>query len=234
MFELSELRDREGVFRDRTDAGVRLAEFIRAQERASRPIVLALPAGGVPVATPLAAILEGELDVAVASKITLPWNTEVGYGAVAFDGSVILNEALVRSVGLDRDEVARGIAATRAKVERRVRNLRVGRGPMAIEGETVIVVDDGIASGFTMRVVLAALRTFRPARLVVAAPTAPLRSARELEGSVDAVYIANVRTGASFAVASAYRHWYDVSEDEARAILAREVEDRARPARAMK
>jgi putative phosphoribosyl transferase len=98
----------------------------------------------------------------------------------------------------------------------------------------VIVVDDGIASGFTMRVVLAVLRTLHPARLLVAVPTAPVRSARELEGSVDAVYVANVRTGVSFAVASAYQHWYDVAEDEAQAILARAGECRARLATATK
>jgi len=220
MLELSELRDREGVFRDRADAGVRLAELIEAHERPSHPLVLALPAGGVPVAAPVAKKLDGELDVAVASKITLPWNTEVGYGAVAFDGSVLLNDAMLRSAGLDHDEVDRGIAVTRAKVERRVRSLRAGCGPFVLEGRTVIVVDDGIASGYTVRVVLAALRALRPARLVVAVPTAPLRSVRELEGSVDALYVANVRTGASFAVASAYRRWYDVDEEEALAILA--------------
>ncbi len=228
MFEVSELRDREGIFRDRTDAGVRLAKLVAAHGRPSLPVVLALPAGGVPVAAPVATMLEGELDVAVASKITLPWNTEVGYGAVAFDGTVVLNEALVRSVGLDREDVARGIAATRTKVERRVRDLRAGRGPLAIEGRTVLVVDDGIASGFTMRVVLSALRALRPGHLAVAVPTAPLRSVTELERSVDAVYVANVRTGSSFAVASAYRDWYDVDEEEARAILVRAAEGRAR------
>jgi putative phosphoribosyl transferase len=220
VFELSELRDREEVFEDRTDAGVRLAEFIAAHERTRNPLVLALPAGGVPVAAAVAAKLEGELDVAVASKITLPWNTEVGYGAVAFDGSVVINEELVGRVGLGRDEVARGIATTRAKVARRVRSLRAGRGPFVVESRTAIVVDDGIASGFTMRVVLSALRALHPARLVVAVPTAPLSSAQELEGNVDAIYVANIRTGASFAVASAYRHWYDVEEAEAQTILA--------------
>jgi predicted phosphoribosyltransferase len=89
-------------------------------------------------------------------------------------------------------------------------------------GRTAIVVDDGIASGFTMRIVLSALRALRPARLIVAVPTAPLSSVQELEGSVDALYVANVRTGASFAVASAYRRWYDVDEEEALAILVRE------------
>ncbi len=219
MFELRELRDREEVFEDREEAGVRLAELIAAHERPKSPLVLALPAGGVPVAAPLAATLGGELDVAVASKITLPWNTEVGYGAVAFDGSVVLNERMVRSERLDREEIARGIAATRAKVERRVQSLRAGRGPLVLEGRTAIVVDDGIASGFTMRVVLSALQGLRPSRLIVAVPTAALRSARELEGSVDALYVANVRTSPSFAVASAYRRWYDVDEEEALAIL---------------
>jgi putative phosphoribosyl transferase len=222
MFELPELRDRENVFEDRTDAGVRLAELIAAHERPRDPLVLALPAGGVPVAAPVAAKLAGELDVAVASKITPPWNTEMGYGAIAFDGSVVLNEGLVRRVGLDREEVARGIANTRAKVERRVRSLRADRGPFVTQGRTAIVVDDGIASGFTLRVVLSALQALRPARLLVAVPTAPQSSVQQLEGSVDAFYVANVRTGASFAVASAYRRWCDVDEEEALAILARE------------
>jgi predicted phosphoribosyltransferase len=110
------LRDREEVFVDRAAAGEALAGLM-ADTRGSDTVVLAVPAGGVPVAAVLARMLGLALDVAVVSKITLPWNTEAGYGAVAFDGSVVLNEALIQRLALPQAVVDEGIARTRSKVE---------------------------------------------------------------------------------------------------------------------
>jgi predicted phosphoribosyltransferase len=218
--ERPELRDRVGVFRDRTHAGQVVAEMLVGL-RGSEATVLAVPAGGLPVGAAVANALALPLDVAVVSKITLPWNTEVGYGAVAFDGTVRINEELVGSVGLGQQEIQRGIEETTAKVRRRVAALRGAGSAPDLSGRSLVVVDDGLASGFTMRTAVEALRGAGASGIVVAVPTGSLRCVEELTPRADALYCANVRGGWSFAVADAYQHWYDVDEGEARAILAR-------------
>jgi predicted phosphoribosyltransferase len=159
------------------------------------------------------------LDVAVVSKITPPWNSEVGYGAVAFDGSVRLNEATRHGMGLGDAEVRRGIEETLAKVRRRVQRLHGSCDLHAVADRAAILVDDGLASGFTMRVAIEAVRKAGATDIVVAVPTGSLRAVEDLAPQVEELYCANVRAGSSFAVADAYEHWTDVEEHEASAIL---------------
>lgn len=218
ILEVKKFHNRVGIFADRNDAGLVLSELIKPLDL-QHPLVLAVPAGGVPVAAPLAEALGCQLDVAVVSKITLPWNSEAGYGAVAFDNSYLLNEAMIRAVGLDESEVAQGIKTTRAKVLRRVEVLRKGRPMPVLTESDVVVVDDGLASGFTMQVAIAALRWAGAKTLIVAVPTGHERAVNHLTKMVDMVCCANIRSGPSFAVASAYLHWKDVSELEAEQIL---------------
>ncbi|MCK4508279.1 MAG: hypothetical protein KAU27_07065, partial [Desulfuromonadales bacterium] len=139
ILEIEELRDRTGLFADRYEAGQMLPGLVQ-QLSLQHPLVLAIPAGGVPVAVPVAEALGCQLDVAVVSKITLPWNTEAGYGAVAFDGSYLLNEAMISAVGLDEVDVAWGLEKTRSKVVRRVAALRKGRPMPDMTAREVIVV----------------------------------------------------------------------------------------------
>lgn len=214
------LRDRTDVFADRTAAGRALAELLRASF-VEPPRLLAIPAGGVPVAVAVARELGWPLDVAPVSKITLPWNTESGYGAVAFDGSVLLNGALVRECGLTAAQVEHGIAATRAKVARRVARLRGDRGPLELADASVVLVDDGLASGFTMRAAVEACRRAGAAQVAVAVPTGHARAVERLLEDVDLLVCANVRGGPSFAVADAYERWSDVPEAEAELALER-------------
>jgi putative phosphoribosyl transferase len=227
-----ELRDRSRVFRDRAHAGIVLAEML-AELRGDDARIFAIPAGGVPVAAALARALDLPLGVAVVSKVTPPWNSEVGYGAVAFAGSVLLNEPLIQAFGLTRPEVEEGVAATREKVARRVVALG-GEVTAETVGKTSVLVDDGLASGFTMRAAIRALRRVGALRIVIAVPTGSLRTVRLLEPEVDELYCANVRGGQSFAVADAYEHWADVAESEAAALLQRfrsEAAERAGPQR---
>ena len=218
ILEIEKLRDRTGLFADRYEAGQVLSGLV-GQLDLQHPLVFAIPAGGLPVAVPLAEALNCQLDVAVVSKITLPWNTEAGYGAVAFDGSYLLNEAMIRAVGLDESDVTRGLEETRAKVIRRVAALRKGRPMPDMLAHEVIVVDDGLASGFTMRAAVAALRRAGARELIVAVPTGHENSVRSLAEKVDIICCPNIRGGRSFAVASVYQHWSDVSEAEAEQIL---------------
>ncbi|MGW8313348.1 MAG: phosphoribosyltransferase [Desulfuromonadales bacterium] len=218
--EFSGLRDRSGVFADRYDAGAKLAQLV-GEEPLRSPLVLAIPAGGVPVAVVLAESLNCPLDVAVVSKITLPWNSEVGYGAVAFDGSYCLNHDLIESIGLSEDQVSHGIETTRAKVLRRTAMLHGERSRPDLSAHDLILVDDGLASGFTMLVAVAALYRAGARSIRVAVPTGQAESVARIAEQVIMVYCANLRTGYPFAVASAYRSWTDVCEAEALLILMR-------------
>lgn len=220
VHERAELHDRARVFRDRSHAGEVVAAMLE-DLRGSETTVLAVPSGGLPVAAAVAGSLELPLDVAVVSKITLPWNTEVGYGAVAFDGTIRLNDALVADLGLARDVVRRGIEETRAKVARRVAELRGAQPELDLSGRCAVVVDDGLASGFTMGTAVEALRNSGAGRLLVAVPTGSLRAVERLVPEVDDLHCANVRGGFRFAVADAYEAWRDVGESEARAIFER-------------
>lgn len=207
---------RNPVFPHRRAAGERLAGLL-AKYKGSDATVLAIPAGGVPVGVQLARSLGLPMQVAPVSKVLLPWTTESGYGAVAFDGTVWIDESAVESYRLGKEQVEKAIADARAKVERR--RARFCGEPLAIKGRTVILVDDGIAAGSTMRTAIAALRNLGAARVVVAVPTAHDRSLATLRALADEAVCANVRGGPRFAVADAYEEWHDVSDDEAEAML---------------
>lgn len=217
--EVKSLRERSGIFHDRTDAGEILAELV-ATVQIARPLVLAIPAGGVPVAARVARKLGCCLDVAVVSKVTVPWNSEAGYGAVAFDGTVRLNERLLARLGLSDEQIRRGIEQTREKVFRRVELFRADRPFPEVAGRTVVLVDDGLASGFTMQVAVEALRKGGAEHLVAAVPTGHLQAVQNLAAQVDQLCCVNIRSGWSFAVAAAYRNWRDVTERQAARILA--------------
>ncbi len=208
------------MFRDRVEAGELLATMLQ-DYRGTDALVLGIPAGGVPVAAAIAAQLALALDVAVVSKATLPWNTEAGYGAVAFDGTVRLNKVLLSELRLTDADIEHGIAETREKVARRVKALRGDRLPWDLKGRSSILVDDGLASGFTMRVAVEALRNCGAGRVIVAVPTAHRQAVRNLGGAIEEIHCANIRSGGIFAVADAYQHWYDVGLEEVRQLLAR-------------
>ena len=218
IIDLPELREQTHVFQDRTHAGQVLAKMLAAHDKQAG-IILAIPAGGVPVGVVMAEKTGLDFDVAVVSKITLPWNTEAGYGAVAFDGTVKLNKDMVRRVNLTAEDVKKGIEKTTAKVARRVTKLRGPQPFPDLGNRSAILVDDGLASGFTMRVAVAALRNAGAGRIVVAVPTGHLRSAEMIAREVEVLYCANIRGGLSYAVASAYRHWSDVTEEDVVKIL---------------
>jgi len=221
VVDIPEMRGREGVFRDREHAGEVLAGMLE-EYRDSEALVLGAPAGGVPVAAGVAGLLGLPLDVAVVSKITLPWNPEAGYGAVAFDGTVRLNEAFLGRLGLSPEEIETGIRQTRRKVEERVRLFR-GKKPFPdLSGRTAILVDDGLASGFTMLTAVEALRNSRAERIVAAVPTGHSESVGKVGAVVENLYCANVRSGPVFAVADAYQRWSDVGEGEVLKILGRD------------
>ncbi|NVM22785.1 MAG: phosphoribosyltransferase [Desulfobacterales bacterium] len=213
IIELAELRDQTRVFRDRQHAGQILTQMM--QEHKETPaIVMAIPAGGVPVAAEIAIRLGLPLDVAVVSKITLPWNTEAGYGAVAFDGTVRINHDLAERLNLSQQQVEEGILKTRAKVNRRITLFRGEKPLPPLSQRAAILVDDGLASGFTMRVAVEAVRKASASLVVVAVSTGHSQSVERIAAEADRIYCPNIRSGWSFAVADAYEQWSDVTEQE--------------------
>jgi putative phosphoribosyl transferase len=217
VFDLPDLRNKVGVFHDRIHAGKVLCRMLESYRNTA--LVLAIPAGGLPVARVMAAELELQLDVVVVSKATLPWNTEVGYGAVAFDGTVILNDGMVSQAGLTEEEIQEGIKKASIKVKRRMMEFRSRKPFPDLRGRPVILVDDGIASGFTMLVALEALKKAGANHLIIAVPTAHWDSIKRMSSQVETLYCANIRSGWAFAVADAYQIWSDVDEEEVIEIL---------------
>ena len=214
------LTNRVRVFRDRAHAGAILAEMLD-DFRGGDALLIAIPSGGIPVAAEIAGRLGLELDVMPVSKILYPWTTESGFGAVAFDGTTWIDRNAVRYYGLDGKTVAAATAEATEKIQRRIGLFRGDRPfPQATE-RTVILVDDGIAGGYTMRAGIAALHKLGTKEIAVAVPTASAGSLQEIAQRVDAVYCANMRGGPHFAVADAYEHWTDVEETEAVAVFSR-------------
>lgn len=211
IFDLPEMRNRGQVFHDRAQAGAVLAEML-GEFRGTDTLVLAIPAGGVPVAAEIAKHLGLPLDLAVVSKITLPWNTESGYGAVAFDGTVRLNQDLIAALGLPETLVQEGITQTKEKVARRVKQLCGNHRPPDLTRRAVILVDDGLASGFTMHTAVNTLHQLAAGKVIIAVPTGHAEAVARIVAIVDSLYCPNIRQGMSFAVADAYEHWTDVSE----------------------
>jgi len=219
LFDIPMLREKVGVFRDRKHAGQILAEMLH-EWKGSRAMVLAVPSGGMPVGVEVAGTLDLSLDVAVVSKILLPWNTEAGFGAVGFDGSVWINQEYADYYRLDQPTIEQQTEAALQKVRRRIKLFRGDQQWSDLRNQPVIVVDDGIAAGSTLRVAVQALYNTGAGEIIIAVPTAHQESLAWIMEKVDALYCANIRSGPQFAVAAAYRHWDDVDEADAGRMLA--------------
>lgn len=214
IIENSRLRDKNQVFTDRHDAGRQLGAFIKTLPGIRYPLVLAIPAGGVPIGKEVAVALGAPLSLAIVRKVRIPGSTEAGFGAVTWDGQVIINERLRASLGLSQHEVDQAIAETRENVSERIARFTGGKGVPALNGKTVILTDDGLASGFTMLAAVQSLRTHSPAGIIVAVPTASASSAELVSRSADQLICLNIRTTWRFAVADAYEQWYDLDDHE--------------------
>jgi len=218
--ENPDFRDRFQVFDDRSHAGALLAKWLKQYQDREDAIILAIPAGGVPVAVQVSKKLNIPWDLAVTTKLHIPWNREAGFGAISWDGTLILNKPLVDSLGLTSGEIERCVEEEKKVIQRRLEKFRGNRPFPDIEGNAVIVVDDGLASGFSMLVTAKTLRD-KAGAVVVAVPTAPVSAIELISSYVDKIVCLNIRSGPFFAVADAYKVWYDLTDNDIIDILRR-------------
>jgi len=203
----------QAIFDNRYDAGRQLATQL-GQYKGQPVVVLAIPNGGVPVGLEIALALQADLDLVIVRKIPLPLNPEAGFGAVADDGTVILNEELVERAGLSQHQINYQVNRVRVEIRQRTLLYRKDRPLTGVSGKTVMITDDGLASGFTMMAAVESVRRRQPKEIVVAVPAASAGALERVEKVADKVVTMAKGTMPRFAVADFYRYWYDLSDDE--------------------
>ncbi|HEU4612740.1 MAG TPA: phosphoribosyltransferase, partial [Kofleriaceae bacterium] len=213
----AELGFRPRMFADRRAAGRQLAQAL-IHHAGTEPIVLGLPRGGVVVADEVARVLGGTLDVWVVRKLGAPYQPELGMGAIAEGPAVVLDRQIVRHVCTSLEELYDVARREMAEVSRRVTRFRGDRPAPALEGRTVIIVDDGIATGGTVRAAIRAIRKRRPARLVVATPVASPDIVESLSREVDEV-VCLYEPEPMYAIGLWYEDFRQVSDEEVVRIL---------------
>ena len=218
LIEDLSLRDKLYVFRDRKEAGIILARKL-LKYKGTDGIVLGIPSGGIPVAAELAKALSLPLDLVILRKIQIPNNTEAGFGAVAPDYKVLINEDLLSMLNLSQKYVERQIKLTIDTIKKRDDLFRKGLPFPSVKNKMVIIVDDGLASGYTMLSAVEFLRRHGPEKIVVAVPTGSKRTVDFILPKVDELICLNIRTGFTFAVADAYENWYDLTDNDVISIL---------------
>ena len=206
-------------FRDRTEAGRLLAELLRDYAGRDDVVVLALPRGGVPVGYEVARALGAPLDVFVVRKLGLPGHPELAMGALASGGLVVLNQGVTKALGIDEASVRRVIEAELEELQRREALFRGTSEPPDVEGKTVVLVDDGLATGSTMRAAAQAVRQLHPDRIVVAVPVAAEETCDEFRDVVDEI-VCGVTPRPFHAVGLWYDDFSQTSDEEVRELLA--------------
>ncbi len=219
VIEDKTLRDRSSVFADRTDAGRQLAATLSLLERMENPVVCPIPAGGVPIGIEVARSLQAPVRMAVVRKVQIPWNPEAGFGAVTWDGRVFLNRTLLAGLDMTDREVDAAVEKARESVRERLEKFSTDREAPTLEDATVILTDDGLATGYTMLAAVEAAKAESPRRVIVAVPTGSIRAVEFLAQKTDLVVCLNIRTGYSFAVAQAYERWHDLDDREVQDLL---------------
>lgn len=208
------------IFANRSEAGRSLAHELAGYRGCDDVLVLGLPRGGVPVAYEVARALDAPLDVMVVRKLGVPGQPELAMGAIASGGVRLLNEQIVRALAITEETLEPVTRAEQHELERRERAYRGDAPPFTAAGRRVILIDDGVATGATMRAAIAALRKLSPARLIVAVPTAPRDTCDVLRAEADELVCLDMPEP-YIAVGNWYRNFGQTSDEEVRSLLAR-------------
>lgn len=222
VHDIASFRNRHHVFEDRLEAGKVLARMLVPEFKDREDaIVLAIPSGGVPIGLIISRELRLPFDLMLVRKLQIPGNTEAGFGALTLDGSLFLNEELLAYIRLSKGDIEKERRTVEAELQKRNDRFRGGAPPPLLENKTVILADDGLASGFTMTASIHAAKSHKARSVVVAVPTAPFGTIGRIQELADAVYCPNIRKEHSFAVAAAYKFWYDLKHEDVLELLER-------------
>ena len=209
------------TFKDREHAGKELGKLLADKYRNKDVIVLVIPRGGVPVGVYVALELNSDLDMIITRKIQIPWNPEAGFGAVTVDGTIVLNEPMVAQLGLRKDDIKELAEKVIKEMKRRTKEFRGDTPPPRVRDRTVIVVDDGLASGYTMIAAVKSIQKENPEKIVVAVPVSPRRSLKIVEKIADGLVCLVVSDAYMFAVADYYENWYDLTDEDVKRYMAK-------------
>jgi len=223
MAEIEEKEKRKHntpIFAHRLDAGRQLGEELRLRGYGDKPaVVIAIPRGGVPVGHAVSQIIDARLEIIIPRKLPTPGNPEVGFGAITSDGTMVLNMPQIEEQQLGVDDIKRVAMETLGEVRRQMRTFCGHCFSLNLTGQTIILVDDGLASGFTMLAAVQAIRRHRPARLIVAVPASTFTSIDRLKSQVDELIYLSEWDDLSFTVADCYQEFDTLTDDEVRSFL---------------
>jgi putative phosphoribosyl transferase len=209
----TELTEARILFENRIDAGRQLASLLSTYAH-QKVVVIAIPNGGVPLAMEIATALGADLEVLVCRKLALPTNPEGGLGAVAEDGTMVLNQDVIERDGISREQVEYEAEKVKANVRERSLKYKGEVAPARLVGKTAIIVDDGLASGITMKVAVESVRHRRPREVVAAVPVASATGYRLAASVADKVVTCATASQTRFYLADFYRNWRDIADDE--------------------
>lgn len=207
------------IFANRFDAGHQLAAKLM-QYRGKPVVVLAIPNGGVPVALQVALALGADLDLVISRKLPLPLRPEGGFGAVADDGTVIYNQEMVKRMGLTQQQISYQVSKVRGDIQQRSLLYRGSRPLSSVSEKIAIIVDDGLASGYTMLAAVESIRRKRPTEIVAAVPAASALAVKKVEKVADRVVTVVTDFSPRFYVSDHYSYWNVLSDEEGQKCLA--------------
>ena len=220
-------------YKSRFKAGEILAKFIEDNRNTLRKLILkdpsqffcfAIPNGGVPVVEGFCLHFSLNYDILIVRKIKIPYNTEAGFGSVTTDGSVLINQPLLSRLNLSEKAVEDSIELTKNEIKNRLQFYKKEINSeqfyrQKIQNKYIFIIDDGLASGFTMLAAVNMIKKYNPTKIFIAVPTAPLRTVTMLNVNVNEIFCPNIREVMWFAVADAYHNWYDIPESEVSQII---------------
>lgn len=214
------------MFHDRSDAGRRLAVKLAEYRDRDDVLVLAIPRGGVPVAFEVAQALHAPLDILLVRKLGVPGQRELAMGAIASGGIRILNRELIGELGISEEQIAETVAEQEAELRRREQQYRGARPDVTVQDKITVLVDDGIATGASMRAAIDALRTLHPKKIVVAVPVATFHADQEMRKAADE-FVCVLRPESFFAIGEFYENFAQTEDSEVRALVERATESLA-------
>jgi putative phosphoribosyl transferase len=207
------IQGNEAIFENRFDAGRKLAEKLR-KYRGKPLVVVAIPNGGVAVAVSAALELGAELDLVISRKIPLPLSPEGGFGAVTDDGTMTLDEEVVRRLGLTPQQINYQVSQVRMGIRQRSLLYQTDKRPVVIADKIAIVIDDGLAAGYTMSAAVTSVRKRRPSAVIAAVPVGPAETIKRVGKVADAVVTCAVGREPRFYVSDYYRYWHEITDNE--------------------